>query len=81
MNNPAECEHDFRRLGYTDINPEAEKDAMLWVVCCGCGRTPVGLADMGLPFKLLVNGEWPKDHRVTDWEVDEYGPLVEFEVV
>lgn len=82
MNDPGECEHDFRRFGYRNINPEAENDRLLWVICCGCGRTPVGLNEMGFQdFRLLVNGAWPEDHRVTNWEVDEFGPSVEFEIV
>lgn len=82
MNDPAECEHDFRRFEYRDINPDAEHNRLLWVVCCGCGRTPVGIEGMGYSISnFLVNGDWPKDHRVTNWEVDDYGPSVEFEIV
>jgi hypothetical protein len=55
--------------------------ALLWVICWRCGRTPVGLAEMGHLTTFAVNGNWPEDVRVTNWEVDDYGPYVESEKV
>jgi hypothetical protein len=81
MDDPAECEHDFRRFEYKDINPQAEHNRLLWVICWRCGRTPVGLTEMGHRYNFAVNGNWPEDVRVTNWEVDDYGPYVECEKV
>lgn len=83
MNDPAECDHDFRRLEASDINPEYD-DRLVAVVCAGCGKSPVYFTTTGVPMgkPFVVNGQWPDSHRVIDWGWDDTtGPSVEFEIV
>lgn len=81
----SECDHDFRRVAYSHVNP-AYGNGPLAVLCCNCGRSPVTVLTtwvQGTPLpRFKVSGDWPDDHKITDWAVDDSGiPSVEFEIV
>lgn len=83
MNDPSKCEHDWRRVFPSDINPEWRDNRVVAVLCCGCGVSPVRMIGVHAMAAgaYRVNGDWPSDHRITGFYEGERGPSVEFEIV
>lgn len=73
MNDPKECDHDYRRLWPRNLRGEPGRDegaGVLAVLCCRCGTSPI--RELGLPPQRTdhyVITDMAGNHAHEEWVV------------
>ena len=86
MNDPERCQHDFKRVFPRHVTAQAPTkpggEAVLAVLCCGCGKSPIYFEQLGAgnrPESIRPSGDWPDHLQITDYEWGrDIGPAVQF---